>query len=312
MYLYQHWHNLKDKHKNLVVGLGNFDGLHLGHQKLISEVVTMADQLRGTTSIFTFHPHPLTVLNPDNSPPLLLSQESKQKLMAGLGIDLLLMVPFDLAFAGMSPTDFIRNVLHGGLGASVVVVGYNYTFGYRGRGTPELLQSLSKTYGYQVKVIPPIMVDGKIVSSTLIRSLLLKGEVAEAAKFLGYYPFVEGLVVTGDQRGSSLLGFPTANIDINDSVLVPANGVYLAKAQIHGESYLGLANIGVKPTFQVKKRNIEVHILDFCQNLYGESVKVSFIHKIREERRFQTPSELIKQIERDILEARVTWSKIKE
>ncbi|HPU35964.1 MAG TPA: riboflavin kinase, partial [Bacillota bacterium] len=221
MYLYHHWHNLKDKYKNLVVGLGNFDGLHLGHQKLISEVVYMAEQLKGTTSIFTFHPHPLTVLNPDNSPPLLLSQESKQKLMAGMGIDLLLVVPFDLAFAGMSPTDFVRDVLYKGLGASAVVVGYNYTFGYRGRGTPELLQDLSKIYGYQLKVIPPIKVDGKIVSSTLIRSLLLRGEVAEAAKFLGYYPFVEGPVVTGDKRGSSLLGFPTANLDIDDSILVP-------------------------------------------------------------------------------------------
>jgi riboflavin kinase/FMN adenylyltransferase len=312
MYLYQHWHSLKTKHKNLVVGLGNFDGLHVGHQKLISEVVTLSNQVEGTASIFTFHPHPLNVLNPDNSPPLLLSQDSKQKFMAKLGVDLLLMVPFNLTFASMSPSDFVRTVLYEGLGASVVVVGYNNTFGHRGRGTPELLQKLSSDYGYQVKVVPPVMVEGKTVSSTLIRDLLLRGDVAEAAKFLGYYPFVEGPVVTGDRRGRSLLGFPTANIDINDLVLVPANGVYLAKVHIKGESYFGLANIGVKPTFQTKKRNIEVHLLDFYQDLYGESIKVSFTRKLREEKRFQTPSDLVKQIERDILEARVAWSKIKE
>lgn len=312
MYLYQHWHNLKEKHKNLVVGLGNFDGLHLGHQKLISEVLSLADQLEGETSIFTFHPHPLAVLNPDNSPPLLLSQESKQRLMARLGIDLLLMVPFDLAFAGMSPSDFVKKVIYGGLGASAIVVGYNYTFGYRGQGTPDLLQELSKVYGYRVKIVPPIKVDGKTVSSTLIRSLLEKGEVAEAAKYLGYYPFIEGPVVTGDRRGGSLLGFPTANIDLDDSILVPSNGVYLSRTEIMGNSYLGLANIGVKPTFQVKKRNIEVHLLDFCQDLYGKSMRINLIQKLREEKRFQTPSDLIKQIKKDILEAKMTWSKIKE
>lgn len=311
MYVYHHWQGLKDKHDNLVVGLGNFDGVHTGHQKLISELVALAKEVGGTPAVFTFHPHPLAVLKPEDCPPLLLSQESKQKFIARLGVEVLLLVPFDLGFAGLSPEDFIKTVLHEELGARGVVVGYNYTFGHRGRGTPALLEEQSSTYGYLLRVVPPVMVEGQSVSSTLIRGLLMKGEVAEAAKFLGYYPFMEGQVVAGEKRGSTL-GFPTANLDIDQTLLVPANGVYSAKVHIDGDTYFGVANIGVKPTFQGKKRNIEVHLLDFYQDLYGKNIKVSFTRRLREEKRFKTPSDLVKQIERDILEARAECSKVRE
>lgn len=311
MYVYHHWHGLKGKHNKLVVGLGNFDGVHIGHQKLIFELVALAKEVEGTPAVFTFHPHPLAVLNPENGPPLLLSQESKQKFIARLGVDILLLVPFDVIFASLSPEDFIKTVLHEELGARGVVVGYNYTFGHRGLGTPALLEEMSSRYGYQVRVVPPVMVEGQAVSSTLIRGLLMKGEVAEAASFLGYYPFMEGQVVAGEKRGSTL-GFPTANLDIDQTLLVPANGVYSAKVHIDGETYFGVANIGVKPTFQGKIRNIEVHLLDFYQDLYGKNIKVSFTRRLREEKRFKTSSDLVEQIERDILEARAEWSKVRE
>jgi riboflavin kinase/FMN adenylyltransferase len=155
------------------------------------------------------------------------------------------------------------------------------------------------------------MVEGQTVSSTLIRNLIINGDVSEAVKFLGYYPFTEGEVVAGEKRGRTL-GFPTANLEINHELLVPANGVYSAKIYKDGDTYFGLANIGVKPTFHGKKRNIEVHLLDFCEDLYGKQIKVSFIRRIRGEKKFATPSDLIKQIEMDINEARTEWSKARE
>ena len=311
MHVYNHWHGLKDKHRDIVVGLGNFDGVHLGHQKLIAELVGMAKENGGTPAVFTFHPHPMAVLNPENSPPLLLSQESKQKFIARLGVEVLLLVPFDVIFASLSPEDFIKIVLYEELGAKGVVVGYNYTFGHRGRGTPALLEEQSTIFGYQLRVVPPVKVAGQTVSSTLIRSLLMKGEVAEAARFLGYYPFIEGWVVSGEKRGRTL-GYPTANLEIDQSLLVPANGVYIVKVYFDGDTYLGVANIGTKPTFQGKARNVEVHLMDFYGNLYGEHIKVSFTRRLRGEKRFKTPYDLVKQIEQDILEARAEWSKVRE
>lgn len=311
MHIFNHWHNLKNEYKNVIIGLGNFDGVHIGHQKLIFELVNLAKEVGGIPVVFTFHPHPQAVLNPGNCPPQLLSQDLKQKLIAKLGVKILLQVPFDLKLASLAPEDFIKDVLCEELGVRGVVVGYNYTFGHRGRGTPALLEELSSVYGYQVRVIPPVMVEGQAVSSTLIRHLLIKGEVAEAAKFLGYYPFIEGQVVAGEKRGR-VLGFPTANLEIDRCLLVPANGVYCAKVHLDGDFYYGVANIGVKPTFHGERRNIEVHLLDFCRDLYGKKIKISFTRRLRGEKRFATPSDLAKQIERDIHEARAEWSKARE
>lgn len=312
MQLFSHWHDLKYKHKNLVIGLGNFDGVHIGHQKLILELVNLAKEVKGTPAVFTFHPHPLAVLTPENCPPQLLSQKSKQKFIAKLGVQILLQVPFDLKLAGLSPENFVKSILIKELNVRGLVVGYNYTFGHRGRGTPALLEELSSGYGYELKVIPPVMVEGQAVSSTLIRNLLIKGEVSQAAKYLGYYPFTEGLVVAGKKRGGRTLGFPTANLELDHNILVPANGVYSAKVHLDQDTYLGVANIGVKPTFQDERRNIEVHLLDFCRDLYGQKIKISFTSRLRGEKRFATPSDLVKQIERDIHKVRAEWSKARE
>jgi riboflavin kinase/FMN adenylyltransferase len=311
LHIYSSWQSLKSKHENIVIGLGNFDGVHIGHQNLIFELVAMAKEINGTPAVFTFHPHPLAVLKPESCPPQLISQEYKQKIFARLGVKILLTVPFDLKLAGLAPEDFVKTVLSKEIGARGVVVGYNYTFGHRGRGTPALLKELSQIYDYKLKVVQPVMVEGQTVSSTLIRNLIINGDVSEAAKFLGYYPFTEGEVVTGEKRGRKL-GFPTANIEIDEDVLVPANGVYSAKIYQDGETYHGLANVGCKPTFLCSKRNIEVHLLDFCEDLYGKLIRVSFLRRLRGERKFATPTDLIKQIEKDIHEARMESAKAGE
>jgi riboflavin kinase/FMN adenylyltransferase len=309
--LYHHWNGLKKKHNKIVVGLGNFDGVHIGHQRLISELVEMARQVRGTPTILTFHPHPLAVLKPDKCPPLLLPQTVKQKFFAKLGVEVLLQIPFDLGFASISPEEFVKDILLEEMNACGLVVGYNYTFGRYGRGTPALLEEMAASYGFVLKVIPPISLEGQPVSSTLIRKLLAAGEVTEAAKYLGYAPFVLGEVVSGAKRGRDL-GFPTANLGIEKGLLVPANGVYLTKVYIDGDAYYGVANIGVKPTFNHSERNIEVHLLDLYDDLYGYNIKVSFIKRLRKEKKFASSSELVKQIKRDIMEAKAEKMKIKE
>ncbi len=312
MYIYTQWQGIKKKHKNIVVGLGNFDGVHLGHRKLINELVAMAKELEGTPAVFTFHPHPMSVLSPGNCPPLLLSQEAKQKIMAELGIEVLLMVPFTEELASCPPEAFVKYILCEEMGVRGVVVGYNYTFGRGGVGTPALLEEMSRECGYKFLVIPPVEVDGLLVSSTLIRNLLQNGDVEGAGKLLGYSPFIEGYVVYGDGRGR-VLGFPTANLEIDEDLIVPANGVYLACVHIEGTgNYLGLANIGIKPTFNVNKRNIEVHILDFYGDLYGKNIKVIFRRRLREETKFNSVNDLVEQIAKDVERAREEWLKIKE
>jgi len=307
--VYETWEGIKERYASLMVGLGNFDGVHLGHRQLISTMVATARERKATPAVFTFHPHPLAVLDPEHAPLLLLTPRAKERIMCRLGVEVLLRVPFTVEFARISPREFVEEVLFRGLGVKAVFVGYNYTFGYRGEGNPELLKEYGRRYGFEVHVMPPVTVDGQVVSSTLIRSLLLCGEVAEAARFMGYYPFVEGRVVTGDRRGAKL-GFPTANINPEEGILIPAHGVYSVEVEVDGDYYIGVANIGTKPTFNTRnlRPNIEVHLLDFHGDLYGRQILVRFRRRLREERRFASAAELIAQIQKDILQARMEYS----
>ncbi|KJR97674.1 MAG: riboflavin biosynthesis protein RibF [Peptococcaceae bacterium BRH_c4a] len=305
MEIYNTWKGVKEKHRDLVIGLGNFDGVHVGHQRLISGLVEESKKIGGTPAVFTFFPHPMEVLT-GKAPPRLLTHGAKQDTIRQLGVKVLLLVPFTLEFADHSPDVFIENILVRDLDVREVFVGYNYTFGKGGRGNPETLIEGGGRHGFKVCVIPPVAVEGVLVSSTLIRGLLTDGEVAAARKFLGYPPFVQGVVVTGECRGRTL-GFPTANLLIEeDGLTVPANGVYAVKVQVDGEHYLGVANIGVKPTFHGFnfKPNLEVHLLDFHADLYGKEIKVFFIRRIREEKVFSSPGELAEQIRADINRAR--------
>lgn len=303
--MYQHWEEIRNKFDKIVVALGNFDGVHLGHRRLIGNMVAKAREIGGIPVVFTFYPHPMVILQPSIAPPMLLTQAAKQAMMENLGVGVMIRVNFTHFFSQMEPEEFVVKVLKDALRARWVFVGYNYTFGYKGKGTPELLEQLGKRYGFNVHITPPVTVDGETVSSTLIRQLLDKGDVTRAQKFLGYCPFVEGNVVIGERRGRKL-GFPTANLAVEPNIMVPARGVYSVKVEVDGESFLGVANIGVKPTFHVNSNNrtIEVHLLDFYGNLYGKKMKVYFTRRLRGEKKFSSATELVQQIKQDILLAR--------
>lgn len=304
MKIYNQWKNIRNKHKKIVVGLGNFDGVHVGHRKLITSLVLEASRIGGTATVFTFHPHPLEILT-GKAPPKLISQETKQFLFWQLGVEVLLLMPFTLAFAYQSPDEFIERVLVEELDVKAVFVGYNYTFGKDGKGTPTKLIDGGMRYGFSVHVIPPVYLDGLPVSSTLIRNLLADGEVFLAKKLLGDYPFVEGVVTTGEKIGRNM-GFPTANLDLKDGLTVPANGVYAVKVQVDGDEYTGVANIGIKPTMLKSSPvpKLEVHLLDFQADLYGKSLKVFFNRRIREEKKFASLDDLAEQIRLDIISTR--------
>ena len=300
------YHGLRHSYPKICVGLGNFDGVHLGHQRIIKRLVEYARENQGTAAVFTFEPHPAMVLRPEAAPPLLLAPELKQRLIASFGVDILLAIPFTREFALLSPEAFVREVLCAEIGVAAVFVGYNYTFGHRGAGTPETLRELGARYGFTVEVIPPVLVGGQPVSSTLIRGLIAAGKVEEAQRYLGYYPVFAGTVVSGAKRGTEL-GFPTANLEVDSQVLVPANGVYAVKAVVDGEVFLGVANIGVCPTFAGDApvwRRVEVFLFDFHGDLYGKRLEVSFTRRLREERCFRSVAELVEQIRRDVAAAR--------
>ncbi|WP_031514433.1 bifunctional riboflavin kinase/FAD synthetase [Desulfofalx alkaliphila] len=304
MHVTKSYQGLKDKYRNIVVGLGNFDGVHIGHQRLITEVVSTAKNIGGTAVILTFDPHPLSVLAPNNNPPKLLTQQGKEKMIGRLGVDAIISVPFNLEFAKMTPEEFIEKVLYEQLAAKVVVVGYNYTFGNKGAGNADTLKSKAEKYKYQVKIIPPVKIGDQVISSTLIRRYLMEGDVTEATKYLGHPPFVEGIVVSGDRRGNTI-GFPTANLNLDQEQLVPAKGVYSVHVVVDEDTFLGVANIGIKPTFNGAggKTNLEVHLLDFSGDLYGKNITVKFIRRLRSEQRFSSVHELVSQIKNDIKEA---------
>ncbi len=283
------------------VALGTFDGLHVGHQRIIRQAVSRAQEAGGTSVVFTFGNHPLSVIAPDRCPPLLATPEYKSDLIAGLGADVLLSVDFDRAFLQLSPDAFI-GLLVDNLRPALVVVGPNYSFGHRGAGTPEFLAAAGRRLGFEVLIHPAVEVDGVLVSSTLIRQLILAGNVAEAAPLLGRPFRVAGTVAPGEGRGRGL-GFPTANIAAADGQIVPADGVYAAYVHTGGRRYRGVVNIGNNPTFADNSHRIEVHLRDFTADLYGHTIAVDFLAKLRDERAFAGEEELKSQIARDVAAA---------
>ena len=304
MDIYQGLDKIKGKYDNVVMALGNFDGVHLGHRELIKKAMELADRVDGTPGVFTFDPHPMRVLQPDSSPPMLISKEDKIQILSELGIRLLIICPFTKEISELTPENFVRQILVDKLNASGVVIGYNYNFGYHGSGTPEILAQLGDKYGLKVVIVPPVRYNDTEVSSTLIRSLLLKGDVCEAARYLSYHPFIVSRVVAGDRRGRQI-GYPTANLNLPDHVLIPANGVYAVRVHIKGDIYKGVANVGTKPTFNLNRpKNLEVHCFDFHENIYSSKIKVEFIKRIRGEKEFATVSELVSQINDDAKKAK--------
>jgi len=269
------------------VAVGTFDGVHLGHREVI----------KGNDTVLTFDPHPLSVVAPQALPKLLDSPTIKRDLIAGLGVDELVTIPFDREFASKPAEQFVEEVLIERLGATEVSVGENFRFGKGAKGDPELLRSHGD---FETRVVPLVEVEGETVSSTHIRGLVAAGDVERAARFLGAPFMLEGEVVGGDRRGRDL-GFPTANIVPAHHLAHPGHGVYAAWA--HG--HMAAVNVGVRPTFETGRGLlVEAYLIDFDADLYGDVLRIAFARRLRGERRFESAEALVEQMERDVLDAR--------
>ena len=289
-------------HEQIILALGNFDGVHLGHQEIIRTTVDLAKKKQKKSAVLIFIPHPLTILSPDCSPYLLITVEDRVRMLSEAGIDYVILHPFTKEFAAITPQNFVREILTAQLNVAGVVVGYDYSFGHRGSGKTDDLLRLGEECGFFVRVIPPVTAGGELIGSSAIRKLLGVGAVEKANQMLGYAYFLRGKVVHGDGRGHQL-GFPTANLLLPPEIMLPANGVYLTQAVISGQTYWSLTNIGRRPTFCKNDTSVEVHLLDAKKNLYAEELIVRFLHRMREEKSFADVSSLVKQIKFDILTA---------
>ncbi|HVA98896.1 MAG TPA: bifunctional riboflavin kinase/FAD synthetase [Bacteroidia bacterium] len=283
-----------------VVTTGTFDGVHLGHLKLINRLKEIAAKENGETVLITFFPHPRLVLFPDdNELKLLLTQDEKIKLLEKAGIHNLIVLPFTKEFSRLSSIDFVRTILVNGIGTKKLVIGYNHHFGRNREGTFEHLKEFGPMYGFDVEEIPAKDVDNIEVSSTKIRNALLKGQIQKANKYLGYAYFITGKVVKGKQLGRTL-GYPTANIEIADKhKLIPADGIYAVEVLHEKKLFKGMMSIGKNPTVGGTIRTIEVNIFNFEKSIYGEELVISFKKFLREEKKFSDLELLKKQMEND-------------
>jgi riboflavin kinase/FMN adenylyltransferase len=284
-----------------VAAIGIFDGLHIGHRKVLSRLLQASSPGRDSV-VITFDPHPKNVLSHEKPLPRIMSLDHRLAIFEKMGIDAVIILHFSDFIANMGPEDFVRNVILG-IGADLVLVGENFHFGRGRQGNVDTLANIGRELGIEVRKIAPVTKRGRIVSSTWVRQLVSAGRLQEAEKLLRRPVSVLGTVVSGDRRGAKL-GIPTANIDPHQEV-IPPPGVYAVKTEISGIIYDGILNIGFKPTFygktghMRKEPSIEVHIFDLSAHLYGLSVEIFFVEKLRNEKKFRTVEELISQIKRD-------------
>lgn len=276
------------------VAVGMFDGVHLGHREVIA----------GADTVLTFDPHPLTVVAPGAVPRLLTTLERKAELIEGLGVDELVVIGFDAAFAARSAASFLDDVLAGALGATHVSVGENFRFGHRAQGDTELLLADDR---FVTRVVPLLEAEGEVVSSSHIRGLVLAGELEEAGRLLGAPFTMDGDVVPGDRRGRAL-GYPTANLVPVPGYVVPGHGVYAARARTeHGAEHVAAVNVGVRPQFVTGRGElVEAYLVDFAGDLYGTRLRLEFLRRLRGERRFASVEALVDQMGRDVEQARET------
>ncbi len=295
---------LRVRHPRPVVTIGNFDGVHRGHQALFATCVDRAKALGGTAMALTFEPHPMRVLRPAVNLPLITPLEQKLELIAAHGLDVALIIRFDENFANLSADAFVDKLLKGRIGVAAVVVGYDFAFGRKGLGDVDLLHSKAETHGFEVHAVGPVIVDGRPVSSTRVRQVVHQCDLAAARRLLGRHYRIAGRVMTGHGRGGRLLGFPTANLRVVDELL-PGPGVYAVLVELaDGRLIMGANNIGSNPTFDDGALSVETHLLDFQGDLYGQDIKVHFVEHLRPEMRFDSPQELAAQIAKDVARAR--------
>jgi riboflavin kinase / FMN adenylyltransferase len=279
----------RQRPRNLAVG--EFDGVHLGHREVI----------RGADTVLTFEPHPRTVVAPDSAPKLLTTLAIKADLVASLGVQELVVIPFDGSFAAQTAQEFIDHVLVETLGAERVSVGENFRFGNRARGDAELLRSQD---AFETRVARMVELDGEIISSTHVRGLVAAGDVAAAGRFLGSPFHMRGTVAHGDKRGRTL-GFPTANLVPDPRLVVPDHGIYACRAQVDGQDHVAAVNVGVRPTFKTGRGLlVEAFLLDFEGDIYDRELRLDFLERLRGERRFDSVDALVEQMGRDVVETR--------
>lgn len=297
--------HLADSYRGVVIALGTFDGVHIGHQSILQRARELAAEIDGVSMAFTFQNHPLSVVFPERAPKRIRDIESKEWIIEKLGVDILMNVPFTKNFAAISATGFLK-LLQENFSPAYVVVGANYTFGFQGKGDSAFLQKMGEDYGFISRIGGSVLRDGQMVSSTRIRSLIAAGDLAHVNEYLQWPLDYAGVVTYGEQRGRAL-GFPTANIALDDAYALLPNGVYAVRVHFDGAVYMGVANIGSNPTFEEVERRIEVHILQFGGDLYGRKIRLDFLGKLRDEKRFSGVDALIEQIHCDIEQAHRFW-----
>ena len=288
--------------------MGNFDGIHLGHQALLRRVVEDARKGRGEAVVLTFEPHPLKILAPERAPRLLLAHKDKMRLLQCLGVGVVIIQPFNAAFASLEAEEFVRRYLVNRLKVHKMWVGPDLRFGKGRKGRVEDLMRWGAEEGFSAEVLQPVEVEGGRVSSSRIRVLIERGDLHEVARYLGRYHFISGRVAAGHRRGRSL-GFPTANIATLTEV-VPLNGIYATLLRIDEEQWPSVTNVGFNPTFGEGPRTIESYIFDFSGDLYGRSVRLFFVKRIRDEKKFPSADLLVEQMKKDVLAARQILSQI--
>ncbi len=301
------YHNLEDFNaKNPVLTLGTFDGVHLGHKKVILKLNDIARKHHGESVIFTFYPHPRMITSPDEKNlRLLTTMDEKIRLFAELDVDHLIIYPFTKEFSKLSYSDFVKKILVDKINTHCLVVGYDHKFGKNREGGFEYLKDCAKQYGFKIEKLEALLVDNMNVSSTKIRAALQNGDIKTANRYLGYKFMLHGNVVEGRRIGREI-GFPTANIKSSDPYkIIPGYGVYAVEISIGNEDYGGMLNIGTRPTFNnnADNRSIEVNIFDFNGDIYNQEITLSFIDKIREEKKFNNVEALIVQLQKDKLTA---------
>lgn len=295
--------NLNNFHaENPVVTIGTFDGIHLGHQKVILRLNEIAKKQKGESVIFTFYPHPRLVTSPNESNlRLLTTLKEKIKLFEKFGIDHLVVYPFNKEFSELTYSEFVKQILVDKMKTNCLVVGYDHKFGKNREGGFEYLKKCATQFNFKIERLDALSVDKENVSSTKVREALQIGNIKLANHFLGYHFTLHGTVVTGKQLGRKL-GFPTANIEASDKhKIIPGYGVFAVKANVNDKNYNGMLNIGTRPTFNknADNRSIEVNIFDFTDDIYGQELTLTFIDKIRDEQKFDSIEMLVEQLKKD-------------
>ena len=288
-----------DTSEKTIVTIGTFDGIHIGHKKILKDLIATAKKEGKKSVLLTFFPHPRMVLQKDKAILLLNTLDEKSMLLEKMGLDYLIIHPFSKEFSRLTALDFVRDVLVNKLNTSRLIIGYDHHFGKNREGNIHQLKEYSLLYDFKIEEIPAQDIDDVFVSSTKIRVALKEGNLKTANNYLGYHYMLSGIVVKGKKLGGTI-GFPTANIEVKESYkLIPSKGVYIIITRINGDLYNGIMNIGFNPTVLGKHQTIEAHLFDFNENLYGKKITVEFVYFLREERKFKSVEELVAQLNID-------------